>query len=667
MKKNKSDVLIISILLGFYMSFCTCFEIWTLSTFLTFIILGVFYSGFLYIILNKFLYFNIDNHKQNFRKREFVLYSFIVIFMLIVSLFVYRTSGCIFTDDSMNQFKQAITNNYNNWHPVGHTFIFFKIPTLFYDSVLSCVLFQFLFITVCLNYFCYFLRKNYLSKKWTVIILILFLINPLNLLYANTLWKDIPYSYSLFILTLFLIEIYKSNGKWLNKKSNIFGLILILLQILFFRHNGIAIVIIVSMFLIIFYSKKYKVLLATFLVPIGIYFVVNGPVYDYLDIPDHEFKHAELFGVPLSQVSYIYNNNGILSDSMLEFMNNLSPLENWKKYYNKESFNDIKWSNGYNMLYLEENYKEFFKLYIESVKNNFLLSYQGYVYITNPVWNFNSNGYVEYGGETTSWDIINNISTFGRTLFRDYYNNINKTVLKWLIPNFALGLFIIIFALGLTILKKKLNFESYIPFIPVFINVAMIMCLITGWEQRFVYSSILCCYPLIIFALLEKKNDNKANDNSLFTNLFLKETNNTLIQFFRYLFVGGFSAVVNIGFLYIFKELFTFNLILSNILSFILGLITNYILSKKFVFQEKTGINKYKEFTIYAVIGIFGLLFDTFILWFLTESVNIYYMVSKIISTFLVFIWNFIARKFMYLFVKEGVNIKNVKEVKRKK
>lgn len=667
MKKVKLNILIISGLLGFYMSFCTCIEIWELSIFATFLFLGICYSGLIYLIINKILNSQYEITKSNFKKKELLIYSAIIIIILLGSLLIYSTSSGIFTTDSINQFSEAVKNTYTNWHPVIHTLIFFKIPTLFYDSRLACILFQFLFITACLNYFCYFLRKNYLSKKWTIIVLVLFLLNPINLIYANTLWKDIPYSYSLLILTLFLIEIYKENGNWLNKKSNIFGLILILLQVLFFRHNGIAVVIGVSLFLLIFYNRKYKVLLATFLIPIGIYLIVSGPIYKKFNIPDHPLKHAELFGVPQSQLSYIYNNGGKLSDDMLDFMNNLSPLQNWKSYYNKENFNIIKWEDSYNPYYLEENYQEFLKLYLRSIKDNIKLSIKGYVYVTNPIWNFNSLGYYDYGKIETKWLIVNKISSEGRDIVNSYYKIINNTIFKWLIPSFSIGLFIILFSFGLTILKKKMEFKAYVPYIPVLINVAMIMCLITGGEQRFVYSSILCCYPLIIFALLEKKNDTKTNDNSLFANLFLKETKNTFIQFFRYLFVGGFSAVVNIGFLYIFKELFTFNLILSNILSFILGLMTNYILSKKFVFQEQTEINKYKEFIIYAVIGVLGLLFDTFILWFLTESVNIYYMVSKIISTFLVFIWNFVARKFMYLFIKEGVNIKNVKDVKRKK
>ncbi len=134
--------------------------------------------------------------------------------------------------------------------------------------------------------------------------------------------------------------------------------------------------------------------------------------------------------------------------------------------------------------------------------------------------------------------------------------------------------------------------------------------------------------------------------------LFRKKTNNTLIQFFRYLFVGGFAAVVNIGMLYVFTDVLHFYYLLSNVLAFLLGLIVNYLLSKKFVFQEKTSLSKTKEFIIYAIIGVIGLGIDTVFMWLFTDKIHFYYMVSKLVSTAIVFIWNFGARKMLYKIIK---------------
>ncbi len=140
--------------------------------------------------------------------------------------------------------------------------------------------------------------------------------------------------------------------------------------------------------------------------------------------------------------------------------------------------------------------------------------------------------------------------------------------------------------------------------------------------------------------------------------LFIEKTNDIKIQLFRYLFVGGFAAVVNIGALYIFTEVFNLYYLISNVLGFILGLITNYLLSKWLVFAKESQVNKALEFFIYALIGVVGLGFDTLFMWLFT-SAGLYYMISKVISTVLVFIWNFFARKGLYFIVgkikKEGM------------
>ncbi len=141
--------------------------------------------------------------------------------------------------------------------------------------------------------------------------------------------------------------------------------------------------------------------------------------------------------------------------------------------------------------------------------------------------------------------------------------------------------------------------------------------------------------------------------------LFLEKTDDTKLQFFRYLFVGGFAAVVNIGSLFVFTEFVHLYYLIANVLGFILGLITNYLLSKWLVFSKENTLNKVTEFVIYAIIGIIGLGLDTIFVWIFT-TLGLYYMISKIISTGLVFIWNFVARKLIYVAIdKKGSKKEN--------
>ena len=127
--------------------------------------------------------------------------------------------------------------------------------------------------------------------------------------------------------------------------------------------------------------------------------------------------------------------------------------------------------------------------------------------------------------------------------------------------------------------------------------------------------------------------------------LFKNETNNLFIQLFRYGFVGGAAFLVDYGVLVLLTEVFGMHYLLSATISFILGLVTNYLLSVSWVFNNRTVGNRWVEFAVFAVIGVVGLGLNALIMYLCTDKLHIHYMISKIISTVLVFFWNFFARK----------------------
>ena len=136
-------------------------------------------------------------------------------------------------------------------------------------------------------------------------------------------------------------------------------------------------------------------------------------------------------------------------------------------------------------------------------------------------------------------------------------------------------------------------------------------------------------------------------------NLFIKETNNIYIQFFRYIFVAGFAAITNVATLYIFTQMFHIYYLMSSIMSFLCGVIVNFTLSKKLIFTNEMTVNKAYELSIYSIIVVIGILIDTFLVWFFTEKIMLYYVVSKILSTGISFICNFVMRKILYMFIQK--------------
>lgn len=128
-----------------------------------------------------------------------------------------------------------------------------------------------------------------------------------------------------------------------------------------------------------------------------------------------------------------------------------------------------------------------------------------------------------------------------------------------------------------------------------------------------------------------------------FKNLFITKSNNTFIQFFRYIFVGGVAFLADGGSLFLITTIGV-NYLISVIFAFVIGLAVNYGLSKLLVF-ENSSVNGKIEFLVYGIIGIIGLGFTEIIMYVLTEIAGLYFMVSKVIATIIVLVWNFVARK----------------------
>lgn len=139
----------------------------------------------------------------------------------------------------------------------------------------------------------------------------------------------------------------------------------------------------------------------------------------------------------------------------------------------------------------------------------------------------------------------------------------------------------------------------------------------------------------------------KYFNKKTFRKYFIEKTDSSHIQFLRYLFVGGIAFIADFSFLFILTEFAKFNYLISAGISFIIGLIINYILSIIWVFTKKNCSKKWLEFLIFGIIGVVGLFFNEIFLWLFTNIFGIYYLDSKIISTVFVYFWNFSARKFL--------------------
>jgi putative flippase GtrA len=118
--------------------------------------------------------------------------------------------------------------------------------------------------------------------------------------------------------------------------------------------------------------------------------------------------------------------------------------------------------------------------------------------------------------------------------------------------------------------------------------------------------------------------------------------------------VGGIAFVVDFGLLFLLTAYAGLHYQWSAAISFIAGLAVNYMISITWVFNADEGSrNRLYEFLMFAVVGVIGLGLNALIIYVFTELVGVYYLISKIISTIIVFLWNFLGRRYLLLnFIK---------------
>jgi putative flippase GtrA len=131
--------------------------------------------------------------------------------------------------------------------------------------------------------------------------------------------------------------------------------------------------------------------------------------------------------------------------------------------------------------------------------------------------------------------------------------------------------------------------------------------------------------------------------------LFLP-TDNELLKFLRYAFVGGIAFVAD----YLFFAVSNVLLLKTNIgeiyridiattIGFFVGIIVNFVLSKKLVFTQNAKVGNKSEFGIYAVIGLIGYFLNIALMSLFVLYINEY--IAKIVVALIVLFYNYIARK----------------------
>ncbi len=123
------------------------------------------------------------------------------------------------------------------------------------------------------------------------------------------------------------------------------------------------------------------------------------------------------------------------------------------------------------------------------------------------------------------------------------------------------------------------------------------------------------------------------------------KNNKLFMQIFKFGFVGGIAFIIDYAVLIFCKEVLNLDVLISAAIAFSISVVFNYILSIKWVFDVNQEKSKSKNFILFIVFSIIGLILTELIMHVGVKVLDFNYLIVKIVATAIVMVFNFITRK----------------------
>ena len=120
-----------------------------------------------------------------------------------------------------------------------------------------------------------------------------------------------------------------------------------------------------------------------------------------------------------------------------------------------------------------------------------------------------------------------------------------------------------------------------------------------------------------------------------------KNVKSLLTKFLHFSGVGIIGTFVHYSVLIFMVHVQSISAVEESSEGFIAGALTNYLLNYRYTFASK---KRHQEaMTKFFTVALIGLFFNGLIMSFCTDSLQLHYLVSQVIATGLVLLWNFTA------------------------
>lgn len=116
-------------------------------------------------------------------------------------------------------------------------------------------------------------------------------------------------------------------------------------------------------------------------------------------------------------------------------------------------------------------------------------------------------------------------------------------------------------------------------------------------------------------------------------------------NFLLYVICGGIATLVDIASLYFFTDILEIYYLISVVLAFPLGVLTNYALNKYFNFRNFSS-EHFQQLTKFTLVALGGLLLNVIIIYISVEFFGLWYIFSKCVAAGLVLFYSYLMHRY---------------------
>ena len=408
----------------------------------------------------------------------------------------------IISQDTIQQWGQMLSFQIESWHSPFHTLTIWLLTRLV-ESPAFVLAVQVLVMSLAVAWGLRALSVLGVPRQITWSISLLFAIWPVNWIMTISLWKDIPYGIAFFLLSVQILKIVFSDGRWVQNGLNWLGLGISTMMVGLYRHNGIAVAISVLVLLVVVYRSRWKKIgLAAGVCVTGIIGVI-GPIYSIIGVDRQEGYSNVAF---LYQIGAHYAAGTAFAPSELEYLEQLLPFAEWDVSYDPCTVNPITFNEHFDTdLFLYKDTTTLRGLFVKTLLRDPLVNLRHIFGSGSLVWEINPSCYLYYSSldyyETDSppfseigWVIDNpyglyedsQIPRLAGLLFSIFYKS--RTV--WLIWRPAVYFFWILFVCVLVSMRYK-RWQLLLLSMPVLVQSGILLVVNIAQDFRYQYGLVL--------------------------------------------------------------------------------------------------------------------------------------------------------------------------------